>query len=177
MSSTAEKVRSLALSFARNVVFTTGQLLTCGSRNAVDIELCRLVKAGTIKRLASGVFANVSSNSEGPGVLEIARAKAQRFGKRLIEDAQASTMQFCSDGCKTAFASVYGRIYFKAVSPGFFLKASQKAAVNTENADARCLEDRSFYSSQEIFVRQAVLQIKLLIETLSRHLSKLQAYP
>lgn len=64
-------------------LLTTRQLLGWGSRAAVDQATYQLVKSGWIIRVARGVF--MRKGSRMPTVLEVAKAKAQAFGKQVYE--------------------------------------------------------------------------------------------
>ena len=64
-------------------IFTTRDCLLYGSRAAVDQALSRLVRSGSILRLARGVFMRADANAPRPSVLSIATAKAQAFGKLI----------------------------------------------------------------------------------------------
>lgn len=117
MPSIASKVRDLIIGFGE-LAFNTAQVLCCGSRNAVDIELCRLVKKRVITRLAAGIFV---LNCESGGISsqkEIAGLKASRFGKKIVEAVSGVPTGLCyfTDGCRSSFQTIYGRIYFKYCS-------------------------------------------------------------
>jgi hypothetical protein len=125
MASVAKTVRRKIAEFGRNVLFTSRHLFCCGSRNAIDIELYRLVKAGIIMRLTSGVFMRVLEGLQLPSPLEIAKIKSQRFcrrlyeaGERQAEDAPAAcSYTFHTDGCRTSMLTLLGRIIFKHCAP------------------------------------------------------------
>lgn len=178
MMSTAARVRAIVLNFARNVVFTTGELLACGTRNAVDIELCRLVKSGAIKRLAAGVFANLSSVSEPPGIVEVARAKAQRFGKRIMCDTLSSETvnEFLTDGCTSSFASMHGRIYFWHHAP----KSFHNSALVAPSPGVRSLaQEPNGIAAITMYeyvgnwaIRKFILHVQSLLESLVRKVQK-----
>lgn len=118
MPSTAARVRKQVMSFPQDCIFTTGQLLSCGKRNALDIELCRLVKRGQIRRVAQGVFVTITSAI--PTAMEIAKAKAERFGKRLLENHNQAAERhrvFYTDGSCGSFRSIYGVLTFRHLAP------------------------------------------------------------
>ncbi len=117
MSSTAARVRKLIRAIAANVIFSTAEFLHCGSRNAVDIALCRLVKSGMIERLASGIFVVVPDKGSLPAAEAIAGAKALRFNKTILGTVPGQLAAFFTDGCRTSFASVHGRLQFKQIAP------------------------------------------------------------
>ncbi len=143
MSSVASKVRALARSFAQNVAFTTGQLLCCGTRSAVDTALCRLAKNGVIERLAAGVYRYVSSVIENPSAFEIAKIKAERFGKRIAEyarsDFASESLTFNTDGCSSSFNSIYGRLKLKHLSPAKF---NEQARPRTDRSACNAVQAR-----------------------------------
>lgn len=118
MPSIAAKVLDLITGFGE-VAFSTAQVLSCGNRNAVDIALCRLVKKRVITRLAAGIFVVNSDSGVLPSPGEIARAKASRFDKKLVEGRSGPQSAFCyfTDGCRSSFQTIYGRICFRHRSP------------------------------------------------------------
>jgi hypothetical protein len=67
-------------------IFTTRDCLIFGMRAAVDQALYQMVKTGRIRRLARGVFANTDDLRIIFTELEIVRAKAHAFGRKIIED-------------------------------------------------------------------------------------------
>lgn len=84
---TTAKIRRHINNLTTDHLFTTREFLLYGSRAAVDQALSRLVKSGLIQRLARGVF--VKANPAGPVVsaFEVAKAKAQAFGKQIMQHA------------------------------------------------------------------------------------------
>lgn len=69
-------------------LFTTRDLLGYGLRNAIDQTMYRLVKFRWCIRVARGVFQKAQGSSKKLiGAFEVARAKAQSFGKRIIDHA------------------------------------------------------------------------------------------
>jgi hypothetical protein len=72
----------------RGSVFTPVSFLNIGSRNAVDVALNRLTKAGTIRRLARGLYdypkKHLAIGTLSPSVDKIAKAIAERNGSRLL---------------------------------------------------------------------------------------------
>jgi len=65
-------------------IFTTRDCLKLGLRGAVDRALTRLVNAGTIIRLARGVFVKDSTFKRKYSIYDIAKAKAEAFGRRIV---------------------------------------------------------------------------------------------
>jgi hypothetical protein len=72
----------------RGSVFTPVRFMDVGSRSAVDVALNRLRKAGTIRRLARGLYDFPKKHPVlgmlSPSADEIARAIAERDGSRLL---------------------------------------------------------------------------------------------
>jgi hypothetical protein len=129
MASVASMVRSYVDSLGRDVIFATKQLLHCGGRNAIDHALSRLVGQKHVTRLAAGVFV-VLSSAEVPSASEIAHKKADAFNKRIFESKVADIVQwtFLTNGCRSSFRSIHGRVFFKTASPRRFCR--QESAVS-----------------------------------------------
>lgn len=114
-------------------IFTTRAMLQYGARSAVDSALYNLVKDGTIRRLARGVFVRGECKIVfEPVVIAIAKAKA--FGKRILfRDHQRSLFglpiagkqkpnTFIVEGHSSSFQYGTQRIFFKmAVARKFAL--------------------------------------------------------
>jgi len=64
-------------------LFTSREFLLYGTRAAVDQALSRLVRKGLIVRLARGVFIRQDSDVRRISPIDVARAKAESFGKQL----------------------------------------------------------------------------------------------
>jgi hypothetical protein len=141
VSSVARKVRDKIGEFGTNVLFTSKNLLGCGKRNAVDIEVYRLVKAGKILRVAAGVFMRIVAGIELPSMLKTACVKADRFSRRLYEaeesppDKNAETSNtFHTDGSSSSMLTINGRIFLKHRAPA---KAANRVGEKTENASCQ----------------------------------------
>jgi Family of unknown function (DUF6088) len=65
-------------------IFTTRDCLMLGPRGAVDRALTRLVNAGIIFRLARGVFVKDTTFKRKYSNYDIAKAKAEAFGRRIL---------------------------------------------------------------------------------------------
>ena len=91
MSCAMEIKRHIA-SLPRDQIFTTGDMLHHGSRSAVDQVLRYLVNNERIQRLCRGVF--VRDLSIEPSVLEVARVKAKRFNKEMVQTAHDVLRKF-----------------------------------------------------------------------------------
>lgn len=90
---TISRIRRYLVCLDDRQIFTTRDVLDCGTRAAVDQALSRMVKKGILTRLARGVFAKVVEPETKFTVAEVARAKAESFGKRIFlhaADAAAS---------------------------------------------------------------------------------------
>lgn len=122
--STASNIRRHIEGRATNAIFTSKQILRqlCVSRDAVDSMLSRLVKKKVVIRLAAGVFVLATGMTQAPQASEIAAAKAEAFGKRVLNSThptatpQENETEFLTDGCRTSFNSIHGRLQFKTVS-------------------------------------------------------------
>ena len=64
-------------------IFTSRDLLVYGSRNNVDQTTHKYVKAGAIVRLARGVFVKPGPEFGKISVVDVAKAKAEAFGKQV----------------------------------------------------------------------------------------------
>jgi hypothetical protein len=65
-------------------IFTTRDCLLLGMRGAVDRALSRCVNSGLIIRLARGVFVKDSTFKRKYSNYDIAKAKAEAFGRRIL---------------------------------------------------------------------------------------------
>jgi hypothetical protein len=119
--------RFVSLSGPREI-FTTRDLLNYGSRNAVDQAMHRMVKAGYVIRLARGVFVRADDKTECFTAFEIAKVKAESFGRQIITHAKDiayklkilpegnKEITYATDGASSSFAFGDIRIYFKKTS-------------------------------------------------------------
>lgn len=105
-------IRRHIFALPADVIFTTRDLLSYGSRASIDQTLYRYVKSQVIVRLARGVFVrpksavacNFSLKSSATGeftvgkkvhsVLEIAHAKAKAFGREIAKCGKDIACQF-----------------------------------------------------------------------------------
>jgi hypothetical protein len=81
---TISLIRRFVALLPQGKLFTTREVLAFGSRSAVDSALFRLVKALVIRRLARGVFIRNDFPQHHPAPAEVARVKAQSFGRRIV---------------------------------------------------------------------------------------------
>ena len=82
---TSISIRSHIDKLQYGAMFTTRQLLTYGTRKAVDHCIARLLKVEYMQRLARGVFVKLQCGEkpkESP--FEVAEFKAAAFGKRIL---------------------------------------------------------------------------------------------
>ncbi len=79
----AVRIREHIKNIRQGALFTTRHFLGCGSRSAVDQALYNLVKARVIVRIARGVF--MKEGSALPSVYEVAKIKAESFGKQIYQ--------------------------------------------------------------------------------------------
>jgi Family of unknown function (DUF6088) len=111
-------------------IFSTRDVLTFGMRAAVDQALHRLVVQERIRRLARGVFVKETGDTKEYPDAEIARVKAESFGRvfathsvpvvdPLSEDAgkMPPSTVFLVNGRSSKFHIGDRTIYLKGISP------------------------------------------------------------
>jgi hypothetical protein len=81
------KIRLFAARLAPDEIFHTSQLLSFGTRWAVDQALCRMVQAGTIHRLARGLFISAGPAAALVTLKQAAEKKVEAFGNKIVEHA------------------------------------------------------------------------------------------
>jgi len=86
MSATAF-IRKFVFNLPEGKIFTTRDCLQYGFRAAIDEALYRLVKTGVIRRLCRGVFVRDSTEQMVFSDYEIAKVKAESFGRLIREHA------------------------------------------------------------------------------------------
>jgi hypothetical protein len=99
---TATFIRRHIFSLPADQPFTTRDCLIYGVRAAVDQTLYRLVKKGTIRRLARGIF--VRDERKYFSVFEIASIKAEAFGRKILKHDGAAAL-FIINSRSTSFRS------------------------------------------------------------------------
>jgi hypothetical protein len=121
-------IRRFVFSLPEGETFTTRDCLAYGFRAAVDRALSRLVKNGTIRRLARGVFARDPDGLRHYSDFQIARLKAEAFGRKIakhpsmiakelgISDEDNLEPVFSSDGPTTKFRAGDKVIHLKRSS-------------------------------------------------------------
>ena len=110
-------------------IFTTRDCLAFGKRGAVDQALYRLVKVGRIRRLARGVFVKELGYIKDFSIFEIAKAKAEAFGRRIVQQAcfvvpsddpkfgkRPKTAVFYIDGRSSEFHIEGRKVQFKHIA-------------------------------------------------------------
>ncbi len=93
--STTEKIRKKAEQLLLGQPVSIKEFMSCGSRDAVDQALTRLVKAGVLSRPARGVYVRPKTNSfigeVPPEPIQVAEAIAEEFGGSIqIHGAEAA---------------------------------------------------------------------------------------
>jgi Family of unknown function (DUF6088) len=108
-------IRRFIFKLPEGEAFTTRDCLGFGFRSAVDRALSRLVRNGTLRRLARGVFARDPDGLRHYSDYEIAKIKAEAFGRKMakhplliaselgIEDVEKVESTFSTDGHTTKF--------------------------------------------------------------------------
>jgi hypothetical protein len=110
-------------------IFTTRDCVQYGTRDTVDQTLCRFVRRGRIRRLARGVFVKDRYCKYRYSNYDIAKAKAESFGRRIFEDASNIARErgfkggkndqtvFAIDGRSSSFKIGGTVIHLKEVPP------------------------------------------------------------
>ena len=128
--STATFVRRFINNLEIGKVFTTRDVLHCGTRTSVDRALGILVSKGRLERLARGVFRLVDDTLPPPSAIEVATAKAFSYGKEIsihgddllallklsAPKEKSSEITFWVDGAASSFQYGETRIIFKPIS-------------------------------------------------------------
>ena len=137
--SVAAAVRSRIKSIGRGVAFTVKHFLDLGEKNPIYIELFRQVRSCAIKRLARGEYIVPDQDLELPSALELATLKAERFGKQIAPQIGAENnneVSFITDGCKSSFDSIHGRLFFKHAAPAKLKKLKKlRESSRIQNTD------------------------------------------
>ena len=128
----ASAIRRFVNALPDNQLFSTRDLLSFGTRTAVDNNLSRMVKNQQIFRVARGLFIKCIIALEKLSLVDIARAKAAAFGKNIATrgtealcllrlrcigggDADAFGLEggaanFCVSGSSSEFMTVKGLV-------------------------------------------------------------------
>ncbi len=112
--STPSSIREFVVSVPGDGLFTTADVLHCGSRRQVDQALYLMVKSGEIVRWANGVFSLPGARR--PSFERVAQLKANARGN-LFAVASDHRVQntFATSGSTSSFEFGSSRIYFKHV--------------------------------------------------------------
>ena len=81
------KIRRFLAKLPTDEMFQTAQLLTFGTRAAIDKALSRMVATGAIQRLARGLFIVSIEKANSLTAMEVAQRKAKPFGHSVMEHA------------------------------------------------------------------------------------------
>lgn len=121
MSTGAAGVRAFVDQLPNDAIFSRKQLVReFGSRGVVDNVLQRLCSENEIARVATGIYQKRAGASRLPSAREIIELRASAFGKQIIESEDSSTdcETFRTNGCRSSFRSIHGRLYFKPMNQG-----------------------------------------------------------
>lgn len=125
--STFGRIRAAISCIGRNDIFSTRSFLGMGSRGAVDQALYMLVKSKIIIRIARGLF--VKNGAQLPSIYEVAKLKAESFGKEICSHGSATSRGFgltsnpeshpvfACTGRSSSFMFGSTRIFFVGMSP------------------------------------------------------------
>jgi histone H3/H4 len=126
---TSTKIGRFVSLLPEGKIFTTRDCVQYGKRATVDQTLCRFVRRGRIRRLARGVFVKDRDCRFHYSNYEIAKAKAESFGRRIFEDASNIARErgfkggkkdktvFAIDGRSSSFKIGDTVIHLKEVQP------------------------------------------------------------
>jgi Family of unknown function (DUF6088) len=162
-------IRRVVTFMPEGTIFTTRDMLVFGMRTAVDQALCHLVRTERIRRLARGVFAKCDDYKTTFTELQIVKAKAHSFGRRIIEtplpskpatkqfgaenSASFETHSYCVEGHSSKFRIGDTIIEFKKVGQRRFELAKSKAG-----AAAHSVWQLGPTANDGVALRNAVLQ-------------------
>jgi len=128
-----KRVRAYIENLCTNL-FTRRQLIAVdGRRGVVDNVLARLLVESVIERVATGVYSLRKNQIRTPTAADIAHLRVKAFGKQVvlkIGDDQfnadhSNSRSFYTNGCRTSFMSIHGRIVLKAIAPRYCQKSPQ----------------------------------------------------
>lgn len=116
MESAAGSVKSHMQNSDGEVV-SSQDLVRYGPRSAIDSAIRHLIRKKIIMRVASGAFVLRDGLRELPSAQQIIEAKARAFGKTVVPAASNDSKEFWTDGCRSSFNSIHGRLKFRTRSP------------------------------------------------------------
>ena len=117
MSSTCELIREHVASLLPQQILSPRDLLSYGSRRAVDSCLHLLFKEKLLTRIARGLYVLVESNLDLISAEQIARAKARAFGRTIEKQQESDDCLYFTDGPSSSFQSIKGRIEMCRIAP------------------------------------------------------------
>lgn len=89
----AARVREHIDDLPDDCMFATRELLFIGKRNAIDMELHKLVKTGVLRRITRGVFKKNIPGLKMPEIEEVAEFKATAFKKKFARHGVSAALQ------------------------------------------------------------------------------------
>jgi hypothetical protein len=160
-------------------LLTTRDLLSYGTRSAVDQAVAKLVRLGYIKRLARGVFVRLTEfRVPDVSAAEVAETKAAAFGKQILpwgadgcknsvnDGSGQPQVMFASSGCTSQFRFGDMIVCYRAVSARKFNLGVSKVGRSLRTlwqlgrrlCDAHSVMDavRGFYRSDFDEIRRPV---------------------
>ncbi|MBK9142080.1 MAG: hypothetical protein IPM23_06255 [Candidatus Melainabacteria bacterium] len=120
--STTTRIRAFIEGLDKDSIFTTRDLLSFGTRSAVDNAICKLVKVEEIVRIMPGIFSLPGSQRQ-VSLKELAIIKAESFGHQISEHTFDLTSEipdnevwFATTGSNSSFKFGSITIKFKPTS-------------------------------------------------------------
>lgn len=131
MSATYKIRFFIAKNLAPGEIFSTSQLLSFGTRCAIDQALCRMVKVGVLHRLARGLFIVPGAQALLVSARQAAEKKAAAFGHAIVEHVSDLSHRLGignNPNSNPTFATTAGSssFLFNGVTRIHFRKASAK---------------------------------------------------
>jgi len=134
-------IRAHIHALSEDVIITTRELLEYGYRSTVDQSTSRLVRDAVLRRVARGVFVKFAAPDPRP--MEVARAKAEAFGKTLVTDGRekARELQLVTDDETQIVYQVNGKTSsFRFLGVRIILRgAVPKKSVGAESSVAKTI--------------------------------------
>jgi hypothetical protein len=143
--STPAHIRRHIDQFAGDKPFSIRDCLVYGSRNVVDQAFHRMIKHGSITRVARGVY--IKSTAPPPSIIEIVQVKAAAFGRTVAPYASQNESElavpplsdeklvFASDGPTSSFRIGDQCVHLRRVS---YRKMKKSDAEETFQARELC---------------------------------------
>jgi hypothetical protein len=164
-------IRRFVFCLPEGEAFTTRDCVAFGLRSAVDRALSRLVKSGIIRRLARGVFARDPDGLRHYSDFEIARLKAEAFGRKIakhpsmiakelgISDEENLEPVFSSDGPTTKF---------RAGDKIIHLKRSSSRKMRLSNSKSGQAARALWYLGKRVVNAPVIMQAVLKFDRMDR---------